>query len=92
MTTWMANKGMKMVQHPPYSPDLAPCNFFLFPRMKNSLRGIRYQSTQELKEASEKYLRGLLKKDFEEAFQDWKRRLQKCVDAEGRYFEGDKVL
>ena len=81
----MADRGMKVVQHPPYSPDLAPCDFFLFPRMKDSLRGIRFQLTQELKEASENYLKGLLKKDFEEVF-------QKCVDAGGHYFEGDKVL
>ncbi len=88
----MADRGMKVVQHPPYSPDLVPCDFFLFPRMKDSLRGIRFQSTEELKEASESYLKGLLQKDFEEVFQDWERRMQKCVDARGNYFEGDKVL
>ena len=88
----MTDRGMKVVQHPPYSPNLAPCDFFLFPRMKNSLRGIRFQSTQELKEASRKYLRRLLKKGFEEVFQNWERRMQKCVDAKIPYFEGDKVL
>lgn len=92
VTSWMADRGMKVVQHPPYSPDLAPCDFFLFPRMKNNLKGTRFKSTQELKEASRKYLQGLLKKDFQEAFQDWERRMKKCVDAKGHYFEGDKVL
>ena len=60
--------------------------------MKDSLRGTRFHSTEELKEASESYLKGLQKKDFEEVFQDWERRIQKCVDARGNYFEGDKVL
>ena len=89
VTTWMADRGMKPVQHPPYSPDLAPCDFFLFPRMKDRLRGIRFQSTEEMKKASENYLKGLQKKDFEEVFQDWKRRMEKCIDAGGNYFEGD---
>ena len=59
--------------------------------MKDSLTGIRFQST-ELKETSENYLKGLLRKDFEEVFQDWERCMQKCVDAIGNNFEGDKVL
>ena len=60
--------------------------------MKDSLRGIRFQSTQELKEASENYMKGLLKKDSEEVFQDFEIRMQKCVDAKDLYFEGDKDL
>ena len=71
VTTWMADRGMKVLQHPSYSPDVAPCNFF--PHMKDSLRGIRFQSTEELKEASESYLTGLLKKNFENDFQEWER-------------------
>ena len=59
--------------------------------MKDSLRRIRFQSTEELKEASVSYLKGLLKKDFEEVFQDWERHMQKCVDARGNYFLGHKV-
>ena len=88
----MADRGMKVVQHPPYSPDLAPYDLFLFPRMKDSLRGIRFHSTEELKEASESYLNGLQKKDFEGVFQEWERHMQKCVDVGGNNFEGDKVL
>ena len=89
VTTWMANRVIKPVQHPPCSADLAPCDFFLFPHVKDSFRGIRFQSTEELKKASENYLKRLLKKDFEEVFQDWKRRMKKCVDAVGNDFEGN---
>ena len=92
VTNWMTNRGMKVVWHPPYSPDLAPSDFFLFPGMKKPLRGIRFQSTEELKDSSESYLKGLQKKDFEVAFQDWKKRMQKCIAAECNYFEGDKIL
>ena len=62
LTTWTADREMKVVQHPSYRPDLAPCNFFLFPRIKDSLIGTRFQLTEELKEASESYLKRLLKK------------------------------
>ena len=57
VTTGMANRGVKPVQLPPYSPDLAPCDFFLFPRMKDSSKEIRFQSTEELKKALENYLK-----------------------------------
>ena len=39
--------GIKTVPHPPYSPDLAPCDFGLFP----TLRGCRYETLEEMKEA-----------------------------------------
>ena len=61
VSSWMANKRMKMVQHSPYSPDLAPCDFFLFPCIKHSLGGIRIQSTQELKKALENYQKRTIK-------------------------------
>ena len=56
VTTWMADRDMKTVRHPSYSPDLAPYDFFLFPRMKDVLRGIRFQSTEEMKKKIEKFL------------------------------------
>lgn len=65
VTTWMANWGIKAVQHSPYNPDLALCEFFLFPRIKDRLREIRFPPTQELKETAKKYVKGLMKKDFE---------------------------
>ena len=60
----MADRGMKLVQNPTYSPDLASCDFFLFPHTKGSMRGTRFDSTQEMKEESAKYLKGLQQKDL----------------------------
>ena len=60
--------------------------------MKGSLRGVRFHSTEKLKQASEKYLKGLLKKDFGEVLQDWKRRMKNCVEAGESFLEGDKVF
>ena len=75
---WMAERGMITARHPPYSPDLAPCDFFLFPHMKDGLRGIRFQSTKEMKKASENFLKGQLRKEFK-VFQEWEQCMKKCV-------------
>jgi hypothetical protein len=45
---FLAAKNMAVVPHPPYSPDLAPCDFFLFPRMKSNLKERRFQDVTEI--------------------------------------------
>ena len=75
--------GTKTVPHPPYSPDLAPCDFWLFPK----LRGCRYETIEEMKEAVTKVIDTLTQDDFHEAFQKLLERY-KCIAVEGDYFEG----
>ena len=57
--------GIKTVLRPPYSPELAPCDFWLFPK----LRGCRYETTEEIKEAVTKVIETLTQEDFHGAFQ-----------------------
>ena len=57
--------GIKTVPQPPYSPDLATCDFCLFPK----LRGCRYETIEEMKEAMMKVIDTLTQEDFHEAFQ-----------------------
>ena len=77
--------NIKTVPHPPNSPDLAPCDFWLFPE----LRGCRYETIEEMKEAVTKVIDTLTQEDFHEAFQKLLERY-KCITAGGAYFEGDK--
>lgn len=77
--------------HPPYSPDLVPCDFFLFPRMKAHLRGTRYDSLEWLKTAVNSVLDGLTAQDFKSCFDSLQRHWQCCLDADGQYFEGFKT-
>ena len=77
--------GTKTVPHPPYSPDLAPCDFWLFPK----LRGCRYERVEEMKEAVTKVIDTLTQEDFHGAFQKFVERYNKCIAAGGDYFEGD---
>ena len=77
--------GIKTVHHSPYSPDLASCDFWLFPK----LRGCRYETIEEMKEAMTKVIDMLTQEDFDGAFQKLLERYNKCIAAGGDYFEGD---
>ena len=77
--------GIKTVPHPPYSPNLAPCDFWLFPK----LTGCRYETTEEMKEAVAKVIDTLTEEDFHGAFHKLLERSNKCIAAGGDYFEGD---
>ena len=57
--------GIKTVPHPPYNPDLASCDFCLFPK----LRGCRYEIIEEMKEAVTKVIDTLTQEYFQWAFQ-----------------------
>ena len=57
--------GIKTVSQPPYRPDLVPCDFWLFPK----LRGCRYETIEEGKEAVTKVIDTLTQEDFHGAFQ-----------------------
>ena len=77
--------GIKTVPQPSYSPDLAPCDFLLFPK----LRGCRYATIEEMKEAVMKVIDTLTQEDFHGVFQKLLERYNKCIAAGGDYFEGD---
>ena len=83
-TIWL-RLGIKTVPQPPYSPDVAPCDFWLFPK----LRGCRYETIEEMKEAVMKVIDTLTQEDFHGAFQKLLERYNKCIEAGGDYFEGD---
>ena len=76
--------NIKTTPHPPYRPDLAPCDFCLFPK----LRGCRYETIEEMKGAVTKVINTLTQKDFHGAFQKLLERY-KCIAAGGDYFKGD---
>ena len=50
------NCGIELLRHPPYSPDLAPSDFFLFPEMKRNLKGRRFNYQAEIRQISEDWL------------------------------------
>ena len=89
VTDYLSKMGNKTVPQPPYSPELAPCNYCLFPKLKEKLRGGRYESIEEVKEAVMKVIDTLTQEDFHGASQKLLGRYNKCIAAGGDYFEGD---
>ena len=84
-TDYLSKMGIKTVRHPPYSPDFAPCDFWLLPKF----RGCCFETTEEMKEAVTKVTDMLTQEDFHKAFQKLLERYNKCIAAEEDYFEGD---
>ena len=87
VTDYLTKMGIKTVRHPPYSPDLTSYDFRLFPKLKKKLRGFRYETIEEMKEAVMKVIDTLTQEDFHGAFQKLLERYNKCFAAGGDYFE-----
>jgi hypothetical protein len=68
-TQFLAKNKTTVIPHPPYSPDLAPCDFFLFPKMKLKLKGSRFDTIEEIQTESQRVLHAVIEKEFQEAFQ-----------------------
>ena len=88
---FLAKNETTVVPQPPYSPDLAPADFFLFPKLKSTLKGRRFDTFDEIQKNSTKELFAIPKEAFQKAFQSWQKRWERCVASEGNYFEGDKL-
>ena len=85
VTDYLSKMGIKTVPHAPYSPNLAPCDFSLF----RKLRGCRYETIEEMKEAVRKVIDTLTQEDFHGALKKLLERYNKCIAAGGDYLEGD---
>ena len=77
--------GIKTLPRPSYSPDLTPCDVWLFPK----LRGSCYETIEEMKEAVMQVIDTLTQEDFHGIFQKLLERYNKCIASGGEYFEGD---
>ena len=88
---FLAESNVPTLEQPPYSPDLAPCDFFLFPKLKGMIKGTRFPDVEAIKRAVTMELRRIPEEAFRGCIEVWKKRMDKCVRLEGNYFEGDKL-
>jgi len=84
---FLASIGVATLPQPPYSPDLAPADYFLFPRIKTALKGKRWGTVERVKKAATDCLLGVPDDALQGAFENWVKRWNKCVNAGGEYFE-----
>jgi histone-lysine N-methyltransferase SETMAR len=86
VTKFLAKNNIRTFQHPPYSPDLAPADYFLFRRQKSDLAGVSV-TPETFKTELEQVLRSIGENEFAEAFQSWLHRHEKCIALQGGYVE-----
>jgi len=73
--------------HPPYSPDLYPPDYFLFPKLKMKLKELHFADVAEIQEAVTDELKKVQKEEFPTVFQKLYDRAKACIYANGAYFE-----
>jgi transposase len=89
--SYLAKHQISVVPHPPYSPDLARGDFFLFPKLKTTLKRHRFEIIDEIQENAKREQRAITESAIQEAFQQWKKHWERCIASRGDYFEGDSA-
>ena len=85
---YLKTQGFKTLPHPAYSPDLAPCDFKLNPIIKKCLSGRKFEICTAVERALFQCTDSVPKCDYKSALKNWIKRLKKCVEVKGEYFEG----
>ncbi|KAG5329070.1 MOS1T transposase, partial [Acromyrmex heyeri] len=83
----LARNRISVLNHPPYSPDWAPCDFSLFPKLKLKLKGRFFDDIPTIQSASTQALEAIPQTELEHAFESLLNRYNKCIEARGEYFE-----
>ena len=88
---FLAEKNNAVLEQPPYSPDLAPCDFFLFPKVKGIIKGTLFEGVEAIERAVTTELRGIPEESFQQCIEAWPRRMEKCIRLEGDYLKGETM-
>jgi len=88
---FLTKHKITMLEHPPYSPDLASCDFFLFPKIKCVLKGTRFESVGAVKAKVIEVMNKLPEDDLQHCFQQWKIHMEQCRDQGGEFTESDNI-
>jgi len=84
---FLAKRKMTVLDHPPYSPDLAPADYFLFRKVKSHLKGRVFDSISDIQKAVTSTLNTIAKDDFYKGIQKLYDRANLCVQLEWMYVE-----
>ena len=79
--------GFKPLIHPPYSPDIAPSDFYVFRLLNKHLRGNHFSSANELEQSVRSFFESQPNEFYEKAFDELVTRWRKCVEVFGSYIE-----
>ena len=84
---YFEQKGIILTGHPPHSPDLAPLDFFYNNEIKKALRGRKFLTEKQLVRGIEIAIKNITKSAHTRCFDEWFRRMERCIEAKGEYFE-----
>ena len=87
VTEYLKHSKLAVLDHPPYSPDISPCDFGIFGSVKNSLAGMSFNSEDELITAVLNYFESRDESFWKSIFQGWIRRLENCITNNGDYVQ-----
>ena len=85
----LATKEITVLEHPAYSLDLAPSDFFLFPKIKEILKGRHFDDIDDVRGNTAAALKAIPQNQFQNYFEGWTRRWHRCIVSQGEYSEGD---
>ncbi|XP_065643012.1 histone-lysine N-methyltransferase SETMAR-like [Hydra vulgaris] len=85
VTNCLNQAGITIIRYPPYSPDLAPSDYWLFDLIKKNL--VNDTDVESQKTRITKLLQSIPKEEYKKMFDKWLERMQLCIDNDGHYFE-----
>ena len=68
-----------MLPYPPYSPELDPCDFFLFPKLKTHVKGHHFGTVENFQAAATRALNNVSSEDFLHYYEEWQQRWNRCI-------------
>ncbi|CAH2001050.1 unnamed protein product [Acanthoscelides obtectus] len=84
---YLTEENVESLDHPPYSPDLSPNDFFTFSKIKNRQRGQRLQSPEETVDAFKNVVLDLPANEWNKCFENWFERMLICIHLLEEYFQ-----
>jgi len=76
---FLAAKEITVLEHPAYSPDLAPTDFFLFTKIKVTLKGWHFDDVDDIRSNTTAALKAIPQNQFQNCFEGWTRRWHRCI-------------
>jgi hypothetical protein len=86
---FLATKQITVLEQQAYSPDVAPNDFFLFPKIEEILKGRHFDDIDDIRSNTTAALKVIPQNQFQNCFEGWTRRWHHCINSQRRYFEGD---
>ena len=89
---FLATKQITVLEHTAYSPDLAPSDLFLFPKIKEILKGRHFDDIDDIRNSTMAALKAIPQNQFQNRFERWTRWWHQCIASQGEYFEGATMV